>query len=68
MSERDDIFMNALKAANNLEGGSLKQKETPENGLQAAQISVLTLIAIELHEIRGVLELESTRLHEIRNR
>ena len=56
MSEKDDIFANALKAANNLAGESLKQKETAENGLQAAQVSVLTLIVCELHEINITLK------------
>ena len=52
----DDIFANAIKAANNLAGESLKQKETPKNGLQAAQVTVLSLIAVELHEINTTLK------------
>ena len=57
MTEKDKIFSAALKAANELAGESLKRKPTPENGLLAAQISVLSLIVYELHEINKALNL-----------
>ena len=55
--DRDKIASSALKIANELAGEALKQKSTSENGLLAAQISVLSVIACELHGIGKALNL-----------
>lgn len=55
--EKEKTPSAALKAANELAGEALKRKPTAENGLLAAQISVLSIIACELHEIGKALSL-----------
>ena len=55
MPEKDKITAIALKAANELAAESLRQKPTPENGLFAALISILSVIACELHSIKKAL-------------
>ncbi len=56
-TKKEKTPLAALKAANELAGEALKRKPIPENGLLAAQISVLSVIACELHEIGTALNL-----------
>lgn len=58
MPEKDEIAAaNALKIANELAAEALRQNPTAENGLLAAQVSVLSIIACELHNIGKALNL-----------
>ncbi len=57
ISKRDKNSAAALKAANEMAGEALRQDTTPENGLLAAQVSVLSIIACELHNIGKALNL-----------
>lgn len=56
-SERDKNSSAALKIANELAAEALRQNPTAENGLLAAQVSVLSIIACELHNIGKALNL-----------